>query len=322
MKGPFASARACRLIGERCGKQRGHCCGDASCRKGRSGGGVCVCPQSRTNCGGFCVDITSNPNACGATCAQCPPETDCCNGVCCPEGQRCCGGICTDLTADNNNCGGCTQQCPAGLTCCDSRCRLIDSDIRHCGKCYHVCGRNQQCSNGQCVCAPGSDCGDGICRDLQSDPLNCGVCRRQCGHGETCTRGECVCQSGLQRCGLFAPTTCGPLDNAPCSNYEECCSADCRAGRCWPCQGLPCDGQHTCCGGLSCQAVPAGGSYCGGCVGRTETCAVNSDCCFSDCVQGQCLSRIGGRCAADADCAACLDDHDCERACMDGRCRV
>lgn len=91
-QGPFASARACSLVGERCGKRKGRCCGDASCRKGRSGVGVCVCPQNRTNCGGYCVDIRSNPNACGVTCAQCPPETDCCNGVCCPEGQRCCGG--------------------------------------------------------------------------------------------------------------------------------------------------------------------------------------------------------------------------------------
>src|SRR5262245_14164860 len=156
------SARDCHLVGEPCGSDaKNRCCAGAVCNEDQPGGGICSCPQTLNNCRGICVDVQTNPVACGPSCQVCPDDADCCNGTCCPTGQRCCGGMCTDLTADNNNCGGCTQQCPAGLICCDSRCRTFDGDLRHCGSCANVCGTNQTCASGQCVCRVGyADCGD------------------------------------------------------------------------------------------------------------------------------------------------------------------
>jgi hypothetical protein len=103
-------ARSCHFVGESCSQDaKNRCCTGAICNEDQPGGGICSCPQTLTNCRGFCVDVRTNPLACGPLCQVCPDDTDCCNGVCCPAGQRCCGGTCIDLTADNDNCGGCTQ---------------------------------------------------------------------------------------------------------------------------------------------------------------------------------------------------------------------
>ncbi|MEE3083106.1 MAG: plastocyanin/azurin family copper-binding protein [Candidatus Thermoplasmatota archaeon] len=40
----------------------------------------------------------------------------------CPEGQTECGGECVDSSSDDNNCGGCGQTCGAGETCEDGSC--------------------------------------------------------------------------------------------------------------------------------------------------------------------------------------------------------
>ncbi len=188
----LAEARRCRLIGEPCGnKAKQRCCAGASCNKGAVGGGICTCAPNLTNCRGFCVDIASNPNACGANCDVCPDDTDCCNGSCCKAGQRCCGGTCTDLTSDNLNCGGCTQQCPENLTCCASRCRILNTDA-HCGACGFACDARRTCVEGRCDCRPGyRDCGDGVCRNLKTDRQNCGMCGRACGGSQTCRGGRC-----------------------------------------------------------------------------------------------------------------------------------
>lgn len=193
MRGRPAAALTCHLVGEPCsGDAKSRCCAGAVCNEDQPGGGICSCPQPLTNCRGFCVDVQTNPAACGPNCQVCPDDTDCCNGVCCPAGQRCCGGTCVDLTADHNNCGGCTQQCPADLTCCDSRCRVISGDPRHCGACGHVCEANQECANSQCVCKVGyTDCGDGVCRNLKRDRKNCGRCGHACGAKEFCKNGRC-----------------------------------------------------------------------------------------------------------------------------------
>ncbi len=187
-----AAARTCRFVGEPCGQgtEEG-CCAGAACNEDQVGGGICSCPQNLTNCHGLCVDINTNPLACGANCVVCPDDTDCCNGICCEAGQRCCAGVCTDLTSDNNNCGGCTQVCPVGLTCCDSRCRILETN-QHCGFCHNVCGVRRTCLDRQCVCQRGyTDCGDGVCRNLKIDRNNCGRCGRRCAPGRRCRNGRC-----------------------------------------------------------------------------------------------------------------------------------
>jgi hypothetical protein len=187
-----ASARTCRLVGEACGENAdARCCTGAVCNEDQPGGGFCSCPQNLTNCRGFCVNVNTDPAACGANCEVCPDDTDCCNGTCCPAGQRCCGGVCKDLTSDHKNCGGCTQACPADLICCGSRCRLLGTD-QHCGACGFACGKRRTCVEQRCDCRRGyTDCGDGHCRNLKNDPQNCGRCGRECESGRRCRNGRC-----------------------------------------------------------------------------------------------------------------------------------
>lgn len=339
-----ASARACRVVGAPCGKRKkARCCRGAVCRKGVVGGNVCTCPPPLTGCRGRCVDTATDPLACGATCAVCPDDTDCCNGLCCKAGQRCCGGRCIDLTSDNLNCGGCTQECPGSLTCCDSRCRDLRGDQRHCGGCYQPCPNGEECFDGQCACrAPRADCGDGVCRNLQSDSAHCGACGMRCSPNQLCRAGQCACRPGFRRCANASPEFCGLPDDAICQRDSECCNpaqGSCRVlggvGRCVPCQGVRCGGpgyDFQCCGGLTCEEAPPpnSGRYCGGCAGRDWYCTNDSDCCSSDCTGGDpnpevgktCLSTVGGRCVSNEDCRTCRRGPTCTNACVGGRCRV
>jgi hypothetical protein len=329
--------KRCRLVGQHCGKgKKGHCCAGATCHKGEVGGNICSCPQNLTNCRGHCVDSNSNPNACGAECAICPDDTDCCNGVCCKEGQRCCGGACTDLTADNANCGGCTQECPENLTCCDSRCRTFTEDPRHCGTCGHQCNAAQICANGQCICPQGlRDCGDGFCRDLETDLQNCGTCERACGGLHlTCEQGECRCAAHFRvSCFPLETDRCGRAGDQICNREDECCGGNCvlygGRRRCRPCLGVPCTEDRQCCQRLSCLLSSGPNDlarFCGGCRGRRQTCTANGQCCSSDCTPDSpgstCLSNRGGRCDSRYDCRECFLNGNCLDACVDGRCRV
>lgn len=332
-----ARKRDCGLVGEPCGNgvgKPGRYCAGAVCAEGQLGGGTCACPEGLRECRGFCVDANTNRQACGPNCEVCPDEADCCNGVCCKDGQRCCEGKCTDLTADNDHCGGCGQACSEGLTCCDSRCRTFDSDPRHCGACGKRCGPHAVCANGQCVCRKGyGDCGDGACRSLLNDPRNCGACGRDCGPRRRCVRGRCKCAVGFPTSCLPGENQCGRAEDRPCASDAECCQGACvefgGRRRCRRCLGIPCDQDAECCGGLACfqsPGPPEFAQFCGGCRGRRVACAVNEQCCSSECTLDErgstCLSNRDGRCLSDLDCRDCFVNGNCEGACVGLRCRV
>lgn len=335
-----ASARVCRVVGERCGKGiTGHCCPGATCRRRKTGRGSCACRAGLTACNGYCFDIASDPLGCGPACRVCPVDTDCCNGACCPAGQRCCEGACTDLTTDDQNCGGCTQACPEGMTCCGSRCRLLEIDSRHCGTCGHACGRGAVCQQGQCVCAPGwADCGDGVCVNLQTDRAHCGRCEQTCSRPYLCQAGQCVCGGEGQRCVDTRFTVCGIPDFGACTENIDCCSDACDRdipddpeGRCAPCRGVFCEPNRPCCGGETCVTRPRDGlGLCGGCAGQDQECTTNEECCYADCTRDNrdpgsdlrtCLSYGGGRCVVNRDCRSCRVDRLCRNVCVGGRCR-
>jgi hypothetical protein len=322
------------LVGEPCGKgAKNRCCTGANCNEDQPGGGICSCPPGRTDCRGFCVDVTSDPSACGKNCAVCPDDTDCCNSVCCKEGQRCCGGACTDLTSDNTNCGGCTQECPPDLTCCDSRCRILETD-RHCGACHNACPNDRTCQGGQCVCRPGyRDCGDGVCRNLKTDPQNCGACGRSCGSNQICRNGRCRCAARRVSCAPLEPNRCGRQDDSPCLGNDDCCGGTCvQYGgrlRCRPCLGVPCTEDRQCCQNLTCDQSTGPAEavrFCGGCRGRRQSCSANEHCCSSDCTPDSpgstCLSNRDGRCLDDLDCRDCFLNGNCTAVCVGGRCRA
>jgi hypothetical protein len=106
-----------------------------------------------------------------------------------------------------------------------------------------------------------------------------------------------------------------------CATGESCCSGTCdflvKGGTCAPCKGRSCDATRPCCGGQVCT-----NGYCGGCRDRAVSCTSSSQCCFSDCISGACLSAQGGRCARDVDCRACYLGHNCNGACVNGSCAI
>jgi len=144
--------------------------------------------------------------------------------------------------------------------------------------------------------------------------------------GVTCVPGQSPqCCAGLQ-CDQpvengVAGTFCCEPEGTSCTSAESCCSGTCDflvgGGTCAPCRGRSCSATQPCCGGQTCS-----NGYCGGCRDRAVSCTANTDCCFSDCTSGACLSALGGRCARDVDCRACYLGHNCNGACVNGSCAI
>ena len=78
----------------------------------------------------------------------------------------CNGSTCVDLSADPDNCGACGNQCAQGAVCqsgacstsclplfedCGGACVSTAMDTAHCGACGNQCADGQVCLNGSCV---------------------------------------------------------------------------------------------------------------------------------------------------------------------------
>lgn len=113
--------------------------------------GLTECP---TATGGFCTNLSQDPNNCGA-----------CGSVCLELGRGCCGGYCLDTTADPSNCGFCGNVCPAGSSCISSACQASGSSrgAPFCNPAGLPCGGDVfvVCCSGTCLSPiPG---GLGVC---------------------------------------------------------------------------------------------------------------------------------------------------------------
>jgi len=86
---------------------------------------VCRCRAGRTRVEGRCVDLSTDPDNCGA------PESRC------PEGTVCFGG-------------GCHGGCPDGTRDCDDACVRTAIDPANCGECGNRCDRDEFCARGSC----------------------------------------------------------------------------------------------------------------------------------------------------------------------------
>jgi hypothetical protein len=144
--------------------------------------------------------------------------------------------------------------------------------------------------------------------------------------GVTCVPGQSPqCCDALQcdqtvKNGIAGAFCCEP-EGASCTTGESCCSGTCdflvSGGTCAPCQGRSCSATQPCCGGQNCA-----NGYCGGCRDRAVACSANTDCCYSNCTGGACLSAQGGPCARNVDCRACYLGQNCNGACVNGSCAV
>ena len=90
------------------------CGGGGSPDGGLPDGGEC--PLGKENCGGYCVDLASDPSHCGECFNACLPGEVCGMGQClaeCPEGLTECGGGCVDTLWSPDHCGVCFRKCEA-----------------------------------------------------------------------------------------------------------------------------------------------------------------------------------------------------------------
>lgn len=150
----------------------------------------------------------------------------------CEGGLVDCGGVCVDTSSDPSHCGGCGSACGEGGLCAGGVCSVgVGVGIGTCaGACSDP--YVQDPASCQCFCPAGlTDCG-GACVDASSDTANCGGCGIVCPSGGSCVGGSCVCPAGTEPCGIACVPACGDplvLDQASCEC--SCPPLQCGAGQ-------------------------------------------------------------------------------------------
>ncbi len=205
----------------------------------------------------------------------------------CRPGQIDCGGTCVDPTSDPLHCGACDRPCAAGEVCnegvcasscsggrtnCYGACVDLETDPLHCGSCETPCARNEDCAAGACVCVPdctGRECGPDGCA---------GSCAPGCATGWSCgADGRCAC----------AGTACGDVCCAAgdvCGAGGGCCTPSCAGRACGDdgCGGScgSCPAGDVCLAGGTCCAPSCGSRECGpdDCGGSCGTCPTRFRC--------------------------------------------
>ncbi len=179
------------------------------------------CAPGFSICGASCVELSVDPDHCGAC------ETPCADGQSCSEG-RCGGqdgGVDRDAAqardagtdagawdagawdagardasprdasprdAGTSDAGTATTGCEVGELRCGRECVRPSVSARHCGGCDVACAMGEFCIAGSCTdacLAPRATCGD-VCVNIFSDPDHCGGCSRACPSG-VCSGGTC-----------------------------------------------------------------------------------------------------------------------------------
>ena len=263
--------------------------------------GKCVsrCPDTLANCNGYLedgceVNVTCDPENCGAC------------GNKCPAGQACVFGTCG---------------CPGGLTACgpgqcsDAQCADTKTDTFNCGTCGHICVRPDDfvpkdhvqwgCSDGTCqVVCDGNwgecnhDPEDGCETSLTSNE-NCGACGHACKAGEMCSQKHCVCDPSQTNCCEDGQVVCDGQCVALSSNPDHCgacgkkcpgvaldgganVQVTCEKGKC----GYACDPGYADCNGDPSDGCEAWLRFDGNHCGKCETACSDGQ----PCVEGVCAT--------------------------------
>ncbi len=218
----------------------GVCVGNQVCNAGTC---ATTCATGLVNCGGVCVDPTTDSLHCGVTAT-------------CTGGQGL-AGVCPSGTVCTTSSGttSCSASCGTGLSVCSNECVNEKVDPSHCGGC-NACTLQTNVAADDCiarvcqigVCKVGfTDCngtaGDGCEVNTSGDPSNCGACAKVCAlphvTTDTCSSGACgigACSAGFADCDnaaangcetdLTTTTDCGACGNA-CGGGQSCVSGSC-----------------------------------------------------------------------------------------------
>jgi hypothetical protein len=324
-----------------------------------SGGCAVTCPSGQVNCGGTCIDPTTNEAHCGAT------------GACGAGGNGTAGASCAISVGAGAVCSGSACSCPNGGVSCGASCIDPATSQTFCGANTNCAGANdgedcaltgKVCTAGVCqVTCPGAqvNCG-GVCVDPQTDGTHCGAsgacsgaaagtnCSTAVGTGAVCSGGICGCPSGQVACGgaCIDPnsnrTYCGASGSCAGVNIGEDCSLTgemCVAGACQ----VSCPGSQISCGGVcvdpqtsaihcgasgACSGASAGAA-CGTtvgtgaiCTGGTCGCPGGQIACGAACINP---SSDQTYCGAVGNCQGANDGENCAltgRLCSSGACAV
>lgn len=244
-----------------------------------------ACNLPTQKCGDRCLDVSADPQNCGA-----------CGNVC-GAGQGCCHGACIDpsaLQTDVANCGSCGNRCAVNGTCtagicgcgdpafpdgCGGTCvNLANGNGGSCGQCGWTCAgtdvsaADAPCTAGACVCAgtpQATDCGNGgsgQCVNTLKDERNCGACGATnpalhvCKPRAICTAGTCGCTDPAFQNECTGGCVNFNTDAANCGSCGHACTGatpTCSAGICCP------TGQTSCSG--ACVDTRTSSSNCGAC---------------------------------------------------------
>jgi hypothetical protein len=263
------------------------------------------------------VNISGNPDHCGACGKKCAPGVPC---IVTNTGQSQCGcgggltycpstGACVDLSNDDRNCRECDNQCNprpeeappppphSHYGCVASTCQADPSHL----KCDDLGSLRWADCDGDLTHADSNGCETtvgNIPGTLFGDVNNCGACGTKCSPGQECTFLKdgtfgCVCGPGETLCSSYRGKWCANLltDANDCGACGNPCVRDpgknllgmCRKGvcvdECSPDWG-DCDGDPT----NGCETnLKTNIMHCGACGARCDTAA------GQPCVDGVCL---------------------------------
>jgi hypothetical protein len=155
----------------------------------RAAQGATCAASGLTDCGGLCVNLTTDALNCGTCGLECAYGEVCGDGLCqssCAVGLRYCNGVCVDTASDPSNCGFCGNPCAGFSACLAGTCRQTTVERPGSGL--------------DCAARGLTDCG-GVCVDLLTDDVNCGACGNRCDQLAGYCLGDGTCCACCRRPG-------------------------------------------------------------------------------------------------------------------------